>query len=133
MVTEMTLANGDSSEFFTAAAEGRLVLQKCIACSKIQYPPRFHCASCWETNLEWVESSGKGQVETFTVVERAPVKAFGEKVPYVIAAILVDEGPRFITNLTGDDALSVSIGDPVEVVFERAVESDDVLPLFKRV
>lgn len=129
----MTLANGDSAEFFAAAAEGRLVFQSCKSCGEVQYPPRHHCASCWETDLNWSESTGKGTVETYTVVQRAPVQAFRAKVPYVVAAIRLEEGPRMITNLAGEDALDVVIGDAVEVVFEKAVDGEDILPLFQRV
>ena len=69
----MTLANGDSAAYFQAAAEGRLVFQKCDHCNAVQFPPRHHCTTCWEADLSWVESAGKGRVETFTVVRRAPL------------------------------------------------------------
>lgn len=128
----MSLANGDSAEFFAAAKEGRLVFQKCKSCGDVQYPPRHHCASCWEADIEWVDSSGQGVVETFTIVRRAPLPAFAEKVPYVIASIKVEEGPRMITSLVGDDALEVAIGDAVRVAYEEG-QSGDALPVFQRV
>ena len=127
----MSLANGDSAEYFAAAAEGRLLFQKCPHCGSVQFPPRHHCAICWEADPSWIESSGRGRIESFTIVRRAPLPAFRDKVPYVVASIIAEEGPRMITNLIGDDALEVSIGDPVIVAFEPASDGE-TLPRFRR-
>lgn len=127
----MTLANADSKEFFAATAEGRLILQKCGDCGAVQFPPRHHCASCWEANMTWVESTGRGTVETFTIVRRAPLPKYRDEVPYVVASVLVEEGPRFITRIEGDTALDVQIGDPVTVAFDDTAEEDQ-LPVFWR-
>lgn len=127
----MSLVNGDSEAYFSAAAEGRLVMQKCDHCGAVQFPPRHHCATCWEADLTWTECSGKGSVETFTIVRRAPLPQFRDKVPYVVASVIIEEGPRMITNIVGDDALEVSIGDPVTVAFEASTEGD-TLPVFRR-
>lgn len=125
------LANGDSQAYWEGAAQRRLLLQKCCACGSVQFPPRHHCAQCWEAELEWVESSGKGTVESFTIVRRAPVPQFRDRVPYVVAAIRVDEGPRMITTLLGDGALEVRIGDAVTVDFEVDA-AGATLPAFRR-
>lgn len=127
----MSLANGDSQAFFSAAEQGKLLFQQCNACGQIQFPPRHHCAHCWKEELDWVQSKGTGHIESFTIVRRAPLATFAEKVPYVIASVIVDEGPRMITSLCGDDALDVAIGDPVSVVFESG-QSGDTLPMFQR-
>lgn len=128
----MSLRNGDSAEYFSAAAEGRLTFQKCNDCGSVQFPPRHHCASCWEADLSWVDSTGKGQVESFTIVRRAPLPDYADKVPYVVASVIVEEGPRMIATLTGETALDVAIGDPVTVAFE-AQKGGDTLPVFQRV
>lgn len=127
----MSLANGDSAEYFAAAAEGRLVFQKCNDCGAVQFPPRHHCTTCWEADLAWVDASGKGKVETFTIVRRAPLPIFRDKVPYVVASVIVEEGPRMITNIVGDGALDVQIGDAVSVSFEPSTEGE-TLPVFQR-
>lgn len=127
----MPLVNGDSKQYFEAAAEGRLEFQKCRQCGAVQFPPRHHCATCWDADLEWIKSSGRGKVESFTIVRRAPLPAFREKPPYVVASVIVEEGPRMITNIIGDDALDVQIGDAVVVEFEKNAE-DDVLPQFRK-
>lgn len=127
----MSQANGDTAEYFAAVAEGRLVFQKCGHCGNVQFPPRYQCATCWETDLSWIESSGHGRVESFTIVRRAPLSAFRDMVPYVVASVKLEEGPRMITTLVGEDALETEIGDPVAVTFEAGAQGD-VLPMFKR-
>lgn len=127
----MSLANGDSADYFAAAAEGRLIFQKCGGCGAVQFPPRHHCATCWEADLSWTDSSGRGRVESFTIVRRAPLPAYRDQVPYVVAAIRVEEGPRMIAALVGEDALDVAIGDAVSVGFAPGADGD-VLPVFAR-
>ncbi|WP_246249225.1 Zn-ribbon domain-containing OB-fold protein [Chelativorans alearense] len=127
MTVDKSLVNGDSEPYWAAAALGRLVFQKCGQCSTVQFPPRHHCATCWGSDLDWIESSGRGTVESCTVVRRAPSYAFADKVPYAVASVIVDEGPRMIASVVGEGALDVRIGDAVSVVFD----ADTGLPQFR--
>ena len=48
--------------FWDAANEGRLVIQNCRACSRLQHPPAQACSQCAAgDNLEWRQMSGRGQ------------------------------------------------------------------------
>lgn len=124
-----TYANPDSNSFWTAAAEQSLVLQRCCECEHVQFPPRLLCSKCWSASLEDSKSSGLGTIESVTTVRRAPVAAFREKVPYVVAAVRLDEGPRMITNLVSDGALDANIGDKVSVTFTN--DERGALPQFR--
>jgi uncharacterized OB-fold protein len=124
------LANADSRDFWNGVRENRLVFQKCRTCHSIQFPPRHHCVVCWESELVAYDSSGRGTVESMTIVRRAPTAAFSAKVPYVVAAIVVEEGPRMITNLVGDGAMNAKIGDPVVVTFPQETY-EAALPQFR--
>jgi uncharacterized OB-fold protein len=126
------VANADSLPYWNAARERRLLIRQCGACGAKHFMPRYLCPVCWSENLEWIESAGKGSVHSYTVIRRAPVATFAGRVPYVIALIDLDEGPRMVTNVLGDDALSVKIGDRVEVTFEDRGDGA-LLPQFKRV
>lgn len=125
-----SLANGDSESFWDAAANGHLQFQRCAACGHVQFPPRHQCATCWAPDLRPLGSAGKGVVESFTIVRRAPLPEFRDKVPYAIASILLEEGPRMITNIVGEDALHVAIGDAVTVQFEQDA-AGRILPQFR--
>ncbi len=104
--------------FWTAASEGRLVYQHCIACKKAQFPPRNRCARCGDTEIVWRESHGIGTIHSFTVTERAATPAFKEDVPYVIALVDLDEGFRMMVNVRGDERQLAAIGARVRIVFE---------------
>jgi uncharacterized protein len=125
----LNIVNGDSAEYWAAAKEGRLLFQKCRSCGVVQFPPRYHCGECWSDAIEWIESCREGTIESFTVVHRAPVPSFQERVPYVIAAVRLDEGVRMITNLLGGPH-GIRIGERVRVDF---TEVDDMrIPQFRR-
>jgi uncharacterized protein len=130
MTTPEMPGNGDSREYWRGAHHKQLMLQKCHVCGAVQFPPRHHCATCWDSEPGWFEASGRGIVESVTVVRRAPIAAFRSKVPYVVAAIRIAEGPRMITNLIGEGALLAQIGDAVVVDF-AAAEGGVVLPQFR--
>ena len=122
----------EARHWFAAAAAGRLELQRCTACGAARFYPRPVCTACGDGAWEWFVASGRGRVESFTIVHRAPTPAFRGRVPYVLAMIVLDEGPRMMANVLGDDALSAKIGDRVEVCFEARGEGR-ALPQFRRV
>jgi uncharacterized OB-fold protein len=121
---------GISAPFWRGAAEGRLLLQRCRRCGSFIYYPRPFCPTCLGGELEWREASGKGQVYTYTVVRRAATPAFADKVPYVLAIVELEEGPRLVTNIVGCRPEEVRVGMPVKATFERY--SDEVGLVFFR-
>lgn len=123
--------NADSLVYWTAARERRLLIRRCNACRAVHFMPRYLCPQCWSDDLEWVESKGQGRVHSYTVIRRAPSAAFTSRVPYVVGLIDLDEGPRMIANVIGDDALDVRIGDRVNVTFEDRGDGA-LLPQFAR-
>lgn len=123
--------NGDSQPYWAAARDRRLVIRKCKACGEVHFMPRHLCPTCWSDQLEWIDAQGTGQVHSYTVIRRAPMAVFAPKVPYVIALIELDEGPRMVANVLGDDALQTKIGDRVKVTFEER-DGGAMVPQFVR-
>ena len=121
--------NADSEPYWSAAKEGRLVLQKCKDCGHLDFMPRHVCPACWSENRTWVDAQGTGIVHSFSIVHRAPLPAFRADCPYVVALIELAEGPRMMTNIVGDGALDVAIGDPVDLCFED--RGDTCVPQFR--
>ena len=128
----LPVANADSLPYWNAARERRLLIRKCNACGTLHFMPRHLCPACWSDQLEWVEAKGTGSVHSFTIIRRAPMAAFAPRAPYVLALIDLDEGPRMMANVLGEDALSVRIGDRVKVTFEERGEGA-MIPQFQRV
>jgi uncharacterized OB-fold protein len=122
--------DGDSAPFWEAARAHQLRLQQCGACARFVYYPRALCPHCHATNLVWREVSGLGRIYSFTISRRAPSAEFEPTVPYVVALVQLDEGPRMLTNIVTDDVASVQCEDRVRVVF-RDIGEDVVLPMFE--
>ena len=123
--------NADSRAYWEAAARDELLLRRCTACGKHHFPPRHLCPKCWSDEFEWTLSAGKGVVYSFTIMRRAPMPAFAQRVPYVVALVDLDEGPRMMANILGEDALETKIGDRVSVCFEERAGGSK-LPQFRR-
>lgn len=120
-----------TSPYFEAAARHELVLPYCDDWGLVFFPPREHCPACWRRDLSWRPVSGTGTVWTFTEVHVAFYDdTWADDVPYVVAVIELDEGPRLLANIVESDTGSLAIGDRVEVTFEDRSE-DLTLPMFR--
>ena len=53
---------------------------------------------------------------------QAYFRGFESELPYNVAEVELDEGPRLLTNLVGIANADIRAGMPVEIVFERATE-----------
>ncbi len=125
----MTQTTPALSPFWEGCSRGELLLQRCSACGTLRHPPSSICPKCLSAEHAWIAASGRGTVYTFAVVRQALARAWEDKVPYVVAVIELEEGPRFLTELIDVDPDAVSITMPVEVTF---VERDGAaLPLFR--
>lgn len=111
-----------SLPYWAAAKRHKLALQRCASCEKFIFYPRAICPHCGSENLAWREASGRGIVYTFTVARRPTMRPFEPDVPYVIAIVELEEGPRMTTNIVGCTPESVHVGMAVQAAF------DDVTP-----
>jgi uncharacterized OB-fold protein len=123
----------DIKPFWDACKEHTFKLCHCKMCDAWYFPwtsCRNHKIEPRLANMEWAEASGRGKVFTFNIHHVAFNPAFKEDVPYVFALIELDEGPMFGSNIIGCDPYDVTIGMPVEVVFEDITE-EYTLPKFR--
>ncbi|GAA1164863.1 OB-fold domain-containing protein [Ornithinimicrobium humiphilum] len=112
--------------FWEAAAQRRLLAPRCRACGRWFFPPHLVCPHCREADWEWAQSSGRGELYSFTVVHRAPQPGFDP--PYVLAVVDLEEGFELMTNIVGADPAGLRIGQRVRVTWQEA--GDMVLPVF---
>lgn len=103
--------------FWDAAAQGKLVFQRCGECKHAQSTPRLFCTHCMSEDLRWETSAGMGSIYTFTVNYRAANAHMADKVPYVVAIVQLDEGVRMMANVVDVEPQSVRIGGRVRVRF----------------
>ena len=122
----------ETKQFWDGAKAGRLMLPWCRTCGAPHFYPRVCCPHCFGWDLEWRAASGRGTVHTF-VINHKPARGFEAKVPYVIAVIALEEGPRMLSNLVMAETPTpenVRIGMAVEVLFDL-VAPDVTLPKFR--
>ena len=121
--------NPETEEFWAATARGRLLLKRCLDCGSVIWYPRAICPECASLRTEWFEASGRGHVYSYTVNHRGE-GAYAGEVPYVLAYVELDEGPRVMTNLVEAGEPDLVVGLPVEVVFHDTGEGT-ALPRFR--
>jgi uncharacterized OB-fold protein len=127
------MADALSLPWWQAAAEHRLVVQRCTECQHTWLPAAPVCPECRSEAFEvsdWKEVSGRGEVYTYTLVHR-PIAA-GQELPFVIAVIALEDsgGVRMISNLVDVNPDQLEIGMRVEVVWED-MSTDLAIPRFR--
>ena len=118
----------DSAVFWDAAAEGRLVAQRCADCGELRHPPRPMCPACSSLEVEVVELSGMGTLYSYAILHHPQHPAFD----YPVIGVLVDldEGVRLMSNLTGASKDDVHIGMRVQAHFASTADGA-MIPVFR--
>ena len=106
----------EAEPYWSAAAQGRLVLPVCDACGHHIWYPRSWCPVCGSESVTWTELSGRGTVYACTTLRKA-AGPWQDAVPYVVAYVELAEGPRLLTNVVTDDPASVRIDAAVTATF----------------
>ncbi len=120
----------ENREFWDGAKRGRLRMQKCTDCGHMRYPISRVCPKCLSYNYEWTDLSGRGEVFSYVVFHQLYNKAFEQDIPYNVALVQLEEGPRMYSNIVGVDNDAVKIGDKVEAVFDP-VTPEVTIPCFR--
>ena len=114
--------------YWAGLAEGELRHQSCRQCGNAWLPAREECPGCLADDWEWKPSSGRGRIISWVVYHQAFHPAFADRLPYNVAIVELDEGPRMITNIL-DPAEDLTIEHPVVLQIED--ESGVSVPRFR--
>jgi uncharacterized OB-fold protein len=112
----------ESAPYWEAAKQHRLELPRCNACGKFWFPPSQRCPHCLAGAFSWQAVSGRGKVFSFVVFHRVYHPAFAQEVPYVVALVELEEGPRLLTNIVGIAPEQVSCEMAVKAVFDDVAD-----------
>lgn len=99
----------------------RMEATKCTQCGKISFPGRLICPECGHMEYETINLSGKGKLETFTIIRTAP-SGFTDFAPYAVGLVDMDEGVKVLGQITDCDPESLKIGDRLSSKFRRMNE-----------
>lgn len=79
-----------------------------------------------------MQLTGRGKIFSFVVFHKAFHKSFEKDIPYAVAVVELEEGPRLASSIVGVAPDQLRCEMPVEVVFDD-VTPDCTLPKFKLV
>lgn len=123
--------------FFEAASRGELAICRCNACQAWNWYPRETCRGCGGSSWTWPTLSGRAELFSFAVVERAFASPFAGKVPFIAALVVPEEAPpvRIATNVVHCASEAVEIGMKLRAVFLplrfEGVEGSVMAPFFE--
>jgi hypothetical protein len=125
----LPILSDDNRPFWQATKKNELRMQQCLDCQHIRYPINHVCPKCLSEKAEWKQLSGRGEVFSYIVFHQVYHPGFAKDVPYNVAMIQLEEGPRMISNVVGVPVDQVKVGDKVEAVFDPVTE-DITVPRF---
>ena len=119
----------ETEPFWRSVRERQMELPRCQACGHFFFPPSGFCQFCWSPDIKWEPVAGTGRVFSFVTFQRLYNPAFADLLPYAVAVIELDEGPRLMSRITGVDVSKINCDDRVAVRYEELPDGN-VLPLF---
>lgn len=119
-----------STPFFEEAKAGRLMLMRCLSCGEYRYPSRDRCDRCWSTETEWVAASGRATLHSWVIFHQLYHPGFADRIPYNVAVVELEEGPRITTNIIECANDKLDAGMALSVAFD-AVGDGVVIPKFR--
>ena len=116
------VADRNMAPYLEAAKRHELRMQRCSSCGYVRFPPAQHCPECLDENHEWVQLSGRGTVWSFGVYHHLFNRNFADDIPYNVALVELEEGPRLVTNIVGIENEAIEMGMAVEVAFDDVTD-----------
>lgn len=112
----------EDQPFWDALDAGNFVVAHC-PCGAY-YARSQACLQCGADAraLTWVPASGRGTVRTFIVFDKPYHPYFTDRLPYVVAVVALEEGPKITTNVIDIDITKVVLGMPVRIVIAKRGE-----------
>lgn len=119
----LPVRDAENAPYYDALQAHAMRLQRCPA-GHLRSPVSPVCPQCLSAEFTWEPVSGRGTIYSFTVVHQIYDPGFKGEIPYVVAVVELEEGPRVVTNIVGCPATEVQVGMPVTIQY------DDVTPAF---
>ena len=126
----LPVINEDNAPYWEYCRNHELRMQKCTDCGHIRFPASIVCPKCNSMEAEWTQLSGRGKVYSYVIYHMAYHPSYKDDIPYTVAIIQLNEGPRMESNITDCKGEDIQIDMPVELYFDD-VTDDVTLPKFK--
>src|SRR6266508_2927235 len=120
----------ENAPYWDSAKVHALALQSCGACGRFRYPVAEFCPTCLSEESAWKPVSGKATLYSFIIVHQRYDPSFAEDLPYNIAVVVLEEGPRLVSNVVDVDNAALRIGMPLTITYDDITE-EFTLPKFR--
>ena len=119
--------------FWQGGRDGELRFQRCRECGYYLHPPAVICSKCWSKDIGIEAVSGRATVLAFTINHQPWMP--GLEPPFVLAIVrcVEQDDLRVTTNIVNCDPDTVTVGMPVQVIFEAHPDDEVWIPLFEPV
>ena len=124
---EFEIPTDKTHEFWDYLEAGEVRTTRCRSCRSIFFPPVGDCVNCADSDLEWVELDGQGEVVAFTHVIARPA-SFQERPPYTIVIADLVDGLKILAWIEGSEMTEVEVGMKVRL---EAGKNDDGEPSYR--
>ena len=122
-------ATPETQPYWDGLKEGKLMLQRSKKSGQAYFPPRPFFPGDPTQEVEWFEASGRGTLHSYVISHRPPP---GYEAPFAIAVVLLDEGPKLMTNIVDCPQTPEALQLDMPVVLAPHKVNDDItLPLFR--
>jgi hypothetical protein len=111
--------------------EEKFMGSRCKKCGVFYFPPRPICVKCYNSEMEWVELSGRGNLAGYNYTYVGPPwtieEGYDRQHPYCVGVVELEEGVRAVARIEGVDLTnpeSPKIGMPLQVTFLHRGEGE---------
>lgn len=123
----------EDKKFWEYARKHQLRMQKCLDCDFLRYPSGIICPNCYSMREPvWEQLSGRGTIYSFVTFHHIYHKGFSDEVPYVVASVKLDEGPRLMGRILDCVIEDIRVGMVVKVRYDD-ISEEFALPQFQPV
>jgi uncharacterized protein len=117
----------ESQPLWDALGEGRLELQRCGNCGRLRFPPIDSCPYCATPGGSWEEVEPRGRLYSWVVTHVPFEPSLADAVPYTVATVRLDAGPKMFARLTDVEPSAVQ----AEMELEGYAHLEDGLPYLR--
>ena len=115
----------ETRAYWEGINEGKLLLKVCRNCNSAHYYPRSICPHCGSDDTHFTETSGRGNIYSFSILRPAPI-------PYAIAYVTLEgTDVSMMTNIVNCDFDTLEVGQPVKVCFVETEGDGPSVPMFE--
>lgn len=110
--------SSDTALYWEGCKEHRLIMRRCKKCGTTVWPASYVCPKCLSSEMEPEEVEPEGVLYSFVVMHKPFHMSLVDKVPYVVAAVDLNNRARISANILDCKVEDIRCGAKVSISFE---------------